>query len=573
MPNVIPISQLNNASLPLSGNESFVIVQGGSTLKVGSSALGGGLGTTYGSLERSGGSKVLAGINNYMNGGSGGTIVVGGSANKISPLNTSIHRSSAIVAGTKNTLSGSDIIVNSVIVAGEKNNINPTGNPFGDTFNNFIGAGSCNEITALCNNFIGAGGQNIICGNFSYSSIGGGRQNTTSSGCSFIGGGDRNETAGDRDAIGGGRSNYTGGTSNFIGAGSFNVAECDHTFIGGGASNEVHSHCSTIGGGYGNEVQDHSNCNFFSTIGGGYKNYSKDGARMAFVGGGFGNGIVNNAGGVIGGGYMNCLGNIPTAYCPDIQCGKSVIAGGQSNSLSGFYGFIGGGCSNSIQVGRFDTIGGGYNNSIDALNGCYNTIAGGLENKMQFQGGLSLIAGNFIGGGRYNQINGTAFFTRFNVIAGGCANCMEGQGSFIGGGFSNNDYGTGANVIGGGQFNEIGTSGIYTTIAGGNSNIACGNVTFIGGGFGNKTYNNNSTVVGGLNNTAIGNCSGILGGKTNTIQAAHNDSFITGSTITSVSSNMLHAQRLYLSAGALPTSDPGVAGVVWNDSGTLKISV
>ena len=35
---------------------------------------------------------------------------------------------------------------------------------------------------------------------------------------------------------------------------------------------------------------------------------------------------------------------------------------------------------------------------------------------------------------------------------------------------------------------------------------------------------------------------------------------------------MLHAQRLFLSAGALPTSDPGVAGVVWNDSGTLKIS-
>jgi hypothetical protein len=32
---------------------------------------------------------------------------------------------------------------------------------------------------------------------------------------------------------------------------------------------------------------------------------------------------------------------------------------------------------------------------------------------------------------------------------------------------------------------------------------------------------------------------------------------------------MLHAQRLSLSG--IPTANPGVAGVVWNDSGTLKI--
>jgi hypothetical protein len=36
---------------------------------------------------------------------------------------------------------------------------------------------------------------------------------------------------------------------------------------------------------------------------------------------------------------------------------------------------------------------------------------------------------------------------------------------------------------------------------------------------------------------------------------------------------MLHANTLFLSAGALPTSDPGVEGVVWRDGATLKISV
>ena len=43
--------------------------------------------------------------------------------------------------------------------------------------------------------------------------------------------------------------------------------------------------------------------------------------------------------------------------------------------------------------------------------------------------------------------------------------------------------------------------------------------------------------------------------------------------MSTVSANMLHAQTLYLSAGALPTTDPGVAGVVWRDGTDLKISI
>ena len=40
-----------------------------------------------------------------------------------------------------------------------------------------------------------------------------------------------------------------------------------------------------------------------------------------------------------------------------------------------------------------------------------------------------------------------------------------------------------------------------------------------------------------------------------------------------VSSNMLHTDTLFLSADILPTSNPNIKGVVWNDSGTLKISL
>ena len=55
--------------------------------------------------------------------------------------------------------------------------------------------------------------------------------------------------------------------------------------------------------------------------------------------------------------------------------------------------------------------------------------------------------------------------------------------------------------------------------------------------------------------------------------ASHSGSFVAGTNMNTVSSRMFHAERLFLKADMLPTSDPGVPGVVWNDSGTLKISV
>ena len=106
----------------------------------------------------------------------------------------------------------------------------------------------------------------------------------------------------------------------------------------------------------------------------------------------------------------------------------------------------------------------------------------------------------------------------------------------------------------GGYYNDA--SGGGSAVAGGNNNDTCANFSFIGGGDDNLL-------------TSSGVESAIIGGNGNYIQ--HCRSAIAGGTsVTSVSGSMLHAQSLYLKT--LPTSDPGVVGVVWNDSGTLKIS-
>ena len=61
-------------------------------------------------------------------------------------------------------------------------------------------------------------------------------------------------------------------------------------------------------------------------------------------------------------------------------------------------------------------------------------------------------------------------------------------------------------------------------------------------------------------------------GSLNTVKSAHTNAAALGSGVNTVSGNMVHANSLYLVLSDIPTSDPGVDGVVWNSSGTLKIS-
>ena len=97
---------------------------------------------------------------------------------------------------------------------------------------------------------------------------------------------------------------------------------------------------------------------------------------------------------------------------------------------------------------------------------------------------------------------------------------------------------------------------------------------FIGGGCCNNIGGCDSAhgvIAGGINNCVCANNAIIAGGCNNIV--THARAAIVGSDITSVGAEMLHAKCLYLSAGALPTSDPSIAGIVWRDGTDLKISV
>jgi len=114
-------------------------------------------------------------------------------------------------------------------------------------------------------------------------------------------------------------------------------------------------------------------------------------------------------------------------------------------------------------------------------------------------------------------------------------------------------------------------TGACASVLGGYYNDAHGGGSAVVAGNNNDTYGSFSTIAGGQNNCiqACGTNAFIAGGDGNIVK--HSNAVAMGTCITSVSGNMLHTASLY--ANNLPTADPGVAGVIWNDSGDLKISV
>ncbi len=207
-------------------------------------------------------------------------------------------------------------------------------------------------------------------------------------------------------------------------------------------------------------------------------------------------------------------------------------------------------------TGTLASIGGGT--SLGAT-GDHTFLGGG-------SGSCASGACGFVGGGVSNANSGTAM-----VIGGGCSNSGSSDSGFIGGGKSNSIAG-GCVVIGGGESNLACVG--YSTIAGGCGNAAGGTYSTVAGGQGNRAIGSKSGVGGGCLNCACADLSFIAGGQRNHVKAAHVCSAIVGGTrVTSVSACMLHTHTLWLSSGALPTSDPGVPGVVWNYCGDLKISI
>ena len=382
----------------------------------------------------------------------------------------------------------------------------------------------------------------------------------------------------------------TGDTENINGCNNTINAGTIYSSIVGGFNNALSGNCSGILGGNGNIVDGVG-----SIVVGGQNNTAC--GNCSFVGGGCGN-YVHLSGGTISGGRGNTLssayGFIGSGINHVIKSGKigqfmggdlispSIIVGGRCNKIYSPDSFIGNGSVNLIcGSGTSNNIGKGYLNFI--TNGSGNFIVGGSLNTICGNGAyLNSSFNNFIGTGTANKIIGCGNNASvYNAI-------LAGRDNEIG---PETDPGGGEkiinSVIAGGRFNKIKSFGSTTTgfIGGGNGNSLSG-TGFIGNtlssclsginngiiaGFGINIYGCQGFIGSGFCNTICADYSSIITGCCNT--AMHDNSHIIGSNITSVSGNMLHANTLYLSAAALPIADPGVPGVVWNDSGTLKISL
>jgi hypothetical protein len=134
----------------------------------------------------------------------------------------------------------------------------------------------------------------------------------------------------------------------------------------------------------------------------------------------------------------------------------------------------------------------------NTASGPYASIGGGCSNILRN-------SGSFIGGGKNNEICNGGFNNncgKYGTIGGGLSN-------------TNNSY---AGTIAGGNLNTV--SNAYATVAGGKSNCAASRGV-VAGGTDNNASGNTSGILGGRNNTANANCSFIIGSSISSTVSNH----------------------------------------------------
>jgi hypothetical protein len=136
--------------------------------------------------------------------------------------------------------------------------------------------------------------------------------------------------------------------------------------ISGGYSNTARAHYSTVGGGANNKITSGD----YSIIGGGEEN-TVDAGRSAICGGEFN--LIADHFGTIGGGSGNLAGSDDGDPMNDRF---ATVAGGRSNSASGFESTVAGGQDNTAN-GNEATIGGGSENNASGNDA---TVPGGYSN-------------------------------------------------------------------------------------------------------------------------------------------------------------------------------------------------
>ena len=197
--------------------------------------------------------------------------------------------------------------------------------------------------------------------------------------------------------------------------------------------------------------------------------------------------------------------------------------------------------SSSTKVATVDNIGDVLSNSFVAktlyasTSGVYTTVQSSSATWDSVYSSYQSTSAEFVQIDQNNTFTGTQSFNRLKS------------------GFNTNACGAYSGTLGGYYNDAIGGG---SAVAGGNNNDTSANFSFIGGGDDNVI-------------TSAGTEGAVVGGNCNNLRHCR-ATIVGGSQVASVSAEMLHAQSLFLKT--LPTSDPGVVGVVWNDSGTLKIS-
>ena len=175
-----------------------------------------------------------------------------------------------------------------------------------------------------------------------------------------------------------------------------------------------------------------------------------------------------------------------------------------------------------------------------------NANGTGRQTQYGIASGLNTLASGGADGGSSNLAS-----ARLSAAIGGSSNAASGKYSAAIGGDSNVADGDSSAAIGG--YSNV-ASGDYSAAIGGSSNEASGEY---------------SAAIGGGSNTASGDNSAAIGGSSN--EATHDSAVIAGGqNLTSVANDTLHCAKLAILA--IPTSAVGLAsGMIWSDSGTLKI--
>ena len=249
----------------------------------------------------------------------------------------------------------------------------------------------------------------------SYSTVGGGINNTSSGSASTVGGGRDNTSSGFASTVGGGFENTSSATGSTVGGGRDNTSSVGHSTVGGGRLNTSSGYSSTVGGGYANTSSGE-----YSIVGGGRQNNNS--GHDGTIAGGY---LNTNTGerGTVGGGYANnnsgSSSTISGGRANTVSNEYSTIAGGFGNTSSGYGSTIGGGNTN-FSTGNRSTIGGGNDNTSSAY--C-STIGGGAY-------GSSSATGSTVSGGRLNTSS-----AYYSTVGGGQYNTSSGNYSTIPGGF------------------------------------------------------------------------------------------------------------------------------------------